>query len=377
MSTFDEWQEHKWLRALDPSSAPAFSRDLFSGLDLVIGTAFHSVVFAVQAGIPVIAISYDSKVSRFMAGLGLDAFALSPEAVQELPSTYRRLVEHHEAIRQHIQVSRERLVRESQGMFDAIRPLVVRRSRRTARRAEKISVIVVDDGCLENLKATLVSCRDQTNGVPETILVTSETSLDPTGEEKVVWVPPQTGLAASVNAGLACATGHYLTWIESGDHFMLDALDVLRAKLESSGAEAVYSSYYTLNNGKIRTHEIAHPPYKLMRHDVTSPCFLYRRDVHETIGPYDEDSLLPLYDFWLRCETNNRLVPIQTPLLFSRTRHGKNNAASAVDVRRKHYLGLPLLQRVLWRAANSSLASRLLRSLRNAQLRLPGSNPSR
>ncbi|MEU4238185.1 polysaccharide pyruvyl transferase family protein [Actinoplanes sp. NPDC026619] len=45
---------------------------LYSGLDLLIGTRFHSVIFAMTASVPVLAIEYEHKTSGIMHDLGLD-----------------------------------------------------------------------------------------------------------------------------------------------------------------------------------------------------------------------------------------------------------------------------------------------------------------
>ncbi|GAA0540287.1 polysaccharide pyruvyl transferase family protein [Paractinoplanes ferrugineus] len=45
---------------------------LYGGLDLLIGTRFHSVIFAMTASVPVLAIEYEHKTSGIMHDLGLD-----------------------------------------------------------------------------------------------------------------------------------------------------------------------------------------------------------------------------------------------------------------------------------------------------------------
>jgi colanic acid/amylovoran biosynthesis protein len=45
---------------------------MYGGLDLLIGTRFHSVIFAMTASVPVLAVEYEHKTSGIMHDLGLD-----------------------------------------------------------------------------------------------------------------------------------------------------------------------------------------------------------------------------------------------------------------------------------------------------------------
>ena len=45
---------------------------MYGGLDLLVGTRFHSVIFAMTASVPVLAVEYEHKTSGIMHDLGLD-----------------------------------------------------------------------------------------------------------------------------------------------------------------------------------------------------------------------------------------------------------------------------------------------------------------
>ena len=45
---------------------------MYGCLDLLVGTRFHSVIFAMTASVPVLAIEYEHKTSGIMHDLGLD-----------------------------------------------------------------------------------------------------------------------------------------------------------------------------------------------------------------------------------------------------------------------------------------------------------------
>jgi len=52
-----------------------------AGFDLVIGMRLHALEFAAMLGVPVLAISYDSKISSFMASIGQEEYALNVSEV--------------------------------------------------------------------------------------------------------------------------------------------------------------------------------------------------------------------------------------------------------------------------------------------------------
>jgi colanic acid/amylovoran biosynthesis protein len=54
---------------------------LFGCLDYLVGTRFHSVIFALTAGVPALAIEYEHKTSGIMQDLGLDEWVLPMNAV--------------------------------------------------------------------------------------------------------------------------------------------------------------------------------------------------------------------------------------------------------------------------------------------------------
>jgi polysaccharide pyruvyl transferase WcaK-like protein len=60
--------------------------DLLSGLELVVASRFHGVLFANLVSIPVLAISYEKKVDALMADLGLERFCLPIQKLE--PGTW-------------------------------------------------------------------------------------------------------------------------------------------------------------------------------------------------------------------------------------------------------------------------------------------------
>ena len=68
LSSFHVWTERSLLQQLDPDCPERFDPALYRQIDFMIGTAFHSILFAVQAAVPVIAIDYAPKGAQFHGG---------------------------------------------------------------------------------------------------------------------------------------------------------------------------------------------------------------------------------------------------------------------------------------------------------------------
>lgn len=78
---------------------------IYSNLDYLVGTRFHSVIFALSAGVPALAIEYEHKTSGIMKDLGLERWVLPIEAVtcDKLLSLFELLVRESESYIQELQ----------------------------------------------------------------------------------------------------------------------------------------------------------------------------------------------------------------------------------------------------------------------------------
>lgn len=78
-----EQYDHKTIKAI------------YSGLDYVVGTRFHSVIFSLTSYIPAIAIEYEHKTSGIMRDLGIDEWVIKIEDVttERLTAFFEKLVE--------------------------------------------------------------------------------------------------------------------------------------------------------------------------------------------------------------------------------------------------------------------------------------------
>ena len=62
------------VAVIEEHLTPGETEDVIAGCDLLIGMRLHSVVIAAQAGVPVVALSYDPKVSALMDRVGMSEF---------------------------------------------------------------------------------------------------------------------------------------------------------------------------------------------------------------------------------------------------------------------------------------------------------------
>ena len=124
------------------------------------------------------------------------------------------------------------------------------------------------------------------------------------------------GLPAALNEGFRHATGAYWTWTSDDNRYEDGAIERMRARLEERpGVDLVYADYVRFDALGGETPVRAAPVASLPRTNGIGACFLYRRELHEELGGFDET--LPLaedYDFWLRASAQFRLEPLHEPL---------------------------------------------------------------
>jgi colanic acid/amylovoran biosynthesis protein len=77
---------------------------IYANLDYLVGTRFHSVIFALSAGVPALAIEYEHKTSGIMKDLGLEEWTLPIEDVtcDKLLSLFELLVKNRESYTQEL-----------------------------------------------------------------------------------------------------------------------------------------------------------------------------------------------------------------------------------------------------------------------------------
>jgi polysaccharide pyruvyl transferase WcaK-like protein len=349
LSTYSAFEELDILRQLDPQASGVFTYDVYQTLDLMIGTAFHSVIFAIQAGVPVIAIGYAPKVDRLMHELGLGDFLLKTDEWQQLPALVERVIAEHDQIASRLREITAQLSRSTQQIMHEVRRRVAAAPSRPTN-GPCTSIVVLGSASAEATCSTVESCRQQTYPNVEIILIADTgRQVDGLAMHQVRCAADAT-LAQRINLGLQQASGEYVTWISAGDRYALDAIAVLVDRLQREPSCAVtYAGFYSLREARlIASDHAAEDASKLIRRDVVGACFLLRRALCEKIELLDERAALPVYDFWLRAHQTARLLPIQARLMYCWQPQGLlADRAAERKTRQQWRTSQPLVKRTL------------------------------
>jgi hypothetical protein len=280
------------LLSLDPQCLSHFSLDTFASTDILIGTAFHSLLFAVQMGIPVIAINYDPKVERFMRELELTDYMLSWDEPHRLRASYERAVACRDTIRQRMLGYRAEAQRAVQQALQEPRRIIDGRKRKVAplavpRPLPKVSLIVHGrEVTAEAAKRTLASCLDQTYHNVEVVLTAVPAQKawlasllpDVAGAGRVRRQTLPEGAADWGTAGLQVATGEYVAWLQLGDWYAADAVAMLATALQQNkAADLAHASYFLTREGVIERKISLDTPHKPGKATHLGACLLVRR----------------------------------------------------------------------------------------------------
>jgi len=96
---------------------------LFKSADLLVGTRLHSVILGAVAGIPIIGISGDAKVSNFLSTVGLSEFSTYPDASrlhEKLLKLFKKIIEDKENIQKILMDRTSFLVQKAQELPEVV-----------------------------------------------------------------------------------------------------------------------------------------------------------------------------------------------------------------------------------------------------------------
>jgi glycosyltransferase involved in cell wall biosynthesis len=159
-------------------------------------------------------------------------------------------------------------------------------------------------------------------------------------------------LPEALNTGHAAAQGQYLMWTSDDNRFLPSAVEELTRFLEDHPRIGlVYADSVLIDEAGryVRDHP-AQPASALAYMNAIGPCFLYRRQVYETVGAYSSDLLLAEdYDYWLRVYRQFEVAHLPRTLYEYRW-HGDSLTSSTggavwASVERTLRLNLPYLSR--------------------------------
>jgi glycosyltransferase involved in cell wall biosynthesis len=133
--------------------------------------------------------------------------------------------------------------------------------------------------------------------------------------------PQNMGLPATLNRGFALARGRYHSWTSHDNLLRPEMLSALAAVLENQPDVGVaYGGYSVIDGGgTLLRYEPPKPAESRWFGNPVGAAFLYRREVTEALGGYDE-SLFGAedYDFWLRAARQFKLQPVDRDLYLYR-----------------------------------------------------------
>jgi hypothetical protein len=210
LSTYDAFEELEILREIDPYVPGAYDSAALQSLDLMIGTAFHAVIFAIQAGVPVIAISYAAKVERLMKELGLAEYVLQTNEWHKLPALVAHVIAHRDEITARLHEITAQLSQAIQQIMQEVRHMVELAPSRPAN-SPCVSIVLLGSDSDEATGLTLEACLQQTYSNTEVIVVSANQRQGNGATVLHVDCAETASLAQRVNLGLRRAGGEYVT----------------------------------------------------------------------------------------------------------------------------------------------------------------------
>lgn len=174
---------------------------------------------------------------------------------------------------------------------------------------EKVSIVLPTYNRAKFLRKSIDSCLGQTYGDIELIIV-DDGSTDETSEIvnsyhdvriKYIRHGENRGLPNSLNTGFANSSGKYLTWTSDDNYYYPEAIKEMVSFLKERGCSFVYCDHYWVNDENKYIHIKLPDTVSLDKGNHIHGCFLYTREVMETIGEYDPATKLAEdYDYWIR-----------------------------------------------------------------------------
>ncbi len=154
-------------------------------------------------------------------------------------------------------------------------------------------------------------------------------------------------LPESLNIGFEHTKGKYLTWTSDDNMYLPEALAVMSERLERLDVPMVCADEYVIDEeGEIRTDIVRqYNDEELCLHNMVGACFLYRREVLDSVGEYDTELFgAEDYDYWLRIKQRYGKIERIKRILYKYRWHESSLSVSQsgkvlsvlVRLRRKH-----------------------------------------
>lgn len=147
-------------------------------------------------------------------------------------------------------------------------------------------------------------------------------------------------LPKSLNIGFADAKGEYLTWTSDDNMYLPQAIEVMYNYLERERSLYMVCAAMDIvdDNGTHIKESEKYDDAMFAMYNYIGACFLYRREVLQTVGQYDADMVyVEDYDYWLRIKMRYGKIGYVEQTLY-RYRWHENSLSikrkQAVDIQR-------------------------------------------
>jgi glycosyltransferase involved in cell wall biosynthesis len=148
--------------------------------------------------------------------------------------------------------------------------------------------------------------------------------------------PANIGLPATLNAGFAIARGEYHSWTSHDNLLRPDMLSTLVKALDADASVGVaYAGYSVIDSdGGILRYQSPRTAEERWFGNPVGAAFLYRREVAEALGGYDEGLFgAEDYDFWLRAARHFKLQPVDRDLYFYRRHDASLTSKKSMQIK--------------------------------------------
>lgn len=161
------------------------------------------------------------------------------------------------------------------------------------------------------------------------------------------------GLSAARNAGIEAATGQFILPLDSDD--MIDPTFVEKAvPLFTTGVGIVraYQQNFGDDDQAYMLRDVK-AVYDILEYNAICCCSVFRRDLWEKVGGYDEDMRQGYEDweFWIRILAKRKQVRTIPEVLFFYRKHGRSMVDDAIEKHDEIHEYIKNKHRALYRAA--------------------------
>jgi Uncharacterized conserved protein len=255
-SVVPSFDDREPLSLLDVACPREFDLRSYFGLDIFIGVAFHSIVFAIQNGIPSLAVDYHPKVRRLMQDIDLNEYSLDWDKPEYLEKSYWRLLDNHRLVREKMLDYTSKSHSEVVEKLSFVKKEIDTHYKSAAsvpaekRQYPRATVIINCANPGLPLMETIQACvsQDMQDDLDIIVSVSSHTSdlkLPDFFGQRISGIIINDDNSDWVMNALKNAKGEYITWLNAGDGLARDALRVmLGLALENKETGLVYSDSY-------------------------------------------------------------------------------------------------------------------------------------